>query len=139
MFRKHQQLFQLAHRLVDLAITAGVWIVCFHIRFHSGWMAVEGQTPQLELISDILIISLLLTAIVFDWMGLYRPRRTQGILREVFDVAKAAMLVWLAEVVVAHFLHSNPVSRKLQGMILIAWPTTLIVYRLVLRGLPANW
>ncbi|MFP4355741.1 MAG: undecaprenyl-phosphate glucose phosphotransferase [Phycisphaerae bacterium] len=135
MFRKHQQLFQLAHRLVDLAITAGVWIVCFYIRFHSGWMAAEGPIPQLELISDILIISLLLTAIVFDWMGLYRPRRTQGILREVFDVAKAAVLVWVVEVVFAHFLHSNPVSRRLQGMILIAWPTTLIVYRLILRGL----
>lgn len=133
MFRKYHQLFLLAMRGADLTITAGVWLGCFYLRFHTGWFSVKGGIPAVEHITDILVISLLLTMILFDWMGLYRPRRTQGLAREAMDIAKAVLAVWLIEVVIAHFLHSSPISRKLQGMVLIAWPTAIISFRLAVR------
>ena len=133
MLREHSATIEMMMRLMDLAVTAGAWALCFHIRFTSGWVAMPKGPPTMDQIVDIVIVNLLLVLLIFQWMGLYLPRRTQPIRSEIWDLVRAAAAVWILEVAIAHFLHSSPVSRKLQGLVLIVWPILLIGYRSLIR------
>ncbi len=139
MVKEHAQVVLLVMFILDLAVTAAVWTGCYYVRFHSGWLSVEGPAPSLREIADVLVITLLLAALFFGRMGMYRPRRTQSLAGEFFDIVRACLAVWVAEVLVSHFLHTPRVSIKLQVLFLACWPTALIAYRgtvrLILRSL----
>lgn len=130
MVKEHSQVVVLLMGALDVAVTAGAWVACFYLRFHSGYFeAVEPTPPRMDYILDLLVVTLLLTLLVFGRLGLYRTRRTDSPAREVLDVLRACAAVWIIEVVISHFLHSAPMSRKLQGLFLVVWPTMMIFYR----------
>jgi Undecaprenyl-phosphate glucose phosphotransferase len=133
MLREHSNVIVGLMRLTDLVVTLAVWLGCFYVRFYTGWFQIRGDVPTLSYLTDILIINVLLVLLVFQWAGLYLPRRVQPVSKEMADLLKAAVIVWILEVTIGHFLRSSPFSRRLQGMILVVWPTTLVVYRGVLR------
>ena len=134
MLKRYNQLIVAVMRLTDLAVTAGVWALCFHLRFGTGWVATPLGAPDPAGILDIVVVSLLATALVFDWLGLYRPRRIRTLRQEAFDVVLAVLIVWTAQLVIGHFLHSSPISRKLQGLVLVIWPLAMASYRLSARA-----
>ncbi len=129
MLKEHSQVFVALMGVLDLAVTCAAWLVCYFVRFHSGWMPYSGPRPGLADVGDVIVITLLLVLLVFGRLGLYRPRRLMSPAVELFDVLRACLAVWIIEVVVGHFLHSAPMSRKMQGMFLVVWPLMLIAYR----------
>ncbi len=130
MVKEHNQFVVFCMGVLDLAVTVGAWLLCFWIRFHSGWFTfVEDPSPGLSYIADVVIISLLLTTLLFQRLGMYRVRRVQSIAAEFWDILRACVAVWVAVVVIGHFLHSAPTSRKLIGMFLVIWPLMMIAYR----------
>jgi Undecaprenyl-phosphate glucose phosphotransferase len=130
MLKEHSQLFVALMGLLDLAVTCAAWGACYVVRFHTGWFAyVEPAPPPIAAIADVIVITLLLVLLVFARLGMYQPRRLQSLPVELFDILRACVVVWVVQVVISHFLHSAPVSRKLQGMFLVVWPAMLIAYR----------
>ncbi|RPI61092.1 MAG: hypothetical protein EHM48_06190, partial [Planctomycetaceae bacterium] len=95
MIKEHSKVVVLLMGAMDLAVTAGAWMLCYWVRFHSGYFPFEeADAPGLEYIADILVISLLLMLLIFARIGLYQPRRAQFIGREVLDILKACIIVW---------------------------------------------
>ncbi|MCK4602427.1 MAG: sugar transferase, partial [Phycisphaerae bacterium] len=130
MIKEHSQIVVFLMGAFDLAITAAAWLLCFYVRFYTGWFPYkEPVPPTLSYVADVIVISLLLTMLVFSRLGMYRPRRIQKLATESLEIIRACLIVWVITVVVGHFLHSAPVSRKLQGMFLLVWPIMLIASR----------
>ncbi len=136
MVKQHNQLIIVVMGLLDLVVTTGTWAGCFYLRFYSGWFSVvENTPPGLAYIADIVIVTLLLTLLLFGRLGMYGVRRGQSIRAEIVDIVRACAIVWIVLVAISLFLRSSPVSRKLLGMFLIAWPAALICYRGAVRML----
>lgn len=120
--------------VLDLAVTASAWLVCYYVRFYGGLLGLrDGDIPPLVDIIDVLFITLLLTVLVFGRLGMYKPRRMQSIGLELFDIVRACLIVWAIEISLSLFLHSSIVSRKLQGLFLVVWPIMLMSYRATMR------
>ncbi|MGC9454810.1 MAG: undecaprenyl-phosphate glucose phosphotransferase [Phycisphaerae bacterium] len=140
MVKEHSQSVVAVMGVLDLVVTAGAWVVCYVVRFHSGWFAFKEPTPPpLSRLADVIVISLLLTILVFARLRMYVPRRTQSLRSEMLDIVRACVVAWAILLVISYFLHSTFISRKLLGMLLIVWPVMLIAYRgtarMVLRAL----
>ena len=130
MVREHNQILVVLMGVLDLAITAAAWILSFYLRFYSGLFPLQDTPPPgLGYVQNVLVITLLLTLLVFGWVGMYKPRRIQTFALELWDVLKACALVWGLEVVITHFLHRPPtprVSILLQTVFLLVWPMLMI-------------
>ncbi len=125
--------------LLDLAVTVAAWFVSLYLRFHSGWFPfAENAPPGMGYAYSTLAVTMLLTMLIFGWMGLYRPRRIQSLGSECWDIVRACALAWVLEVVISHFLHKPRVSILLQATFAAVWPAMLFAYRgsarLVLRA-----
>ncbi len=139
MVKEHSQFGVALMGIIDLAVTAGAWIVSFHLRFHWGLLPVYHNPPQhLAYLDSTLVLTLLLALLVFSWLGMYRPRRMQTFGAELWDILRACALVWLVEVALSHFLYRPPAPRISIGLQLVylgVWPLLLVVWRGTLRGL----
>lgn len=133
MVKEHSQLVMLLMGVLDLAVTAGAWTASYYLRFRCGLLPVKDAVlPSLAYIHNVMVTTLLLTLLVFGWMGVYRPRRVQTFGAEFWDIIKACSLVWILEVVISHFVHTPPpprVSLILQAVFLVVWPTMIVAYR----------
>lgn len=129
MVRENNQIIIIFMAALDLAVTLLAWLLCFWIRFQSGWMEFMGPAPRLADLTDFIVITLLLVVLVFSHLGLYHPRRILPIRWEFADVLKACAIVWAMEVFIGHFIRSPRLSIKLQLLMLVLWPTMLIAYR----------
>lgn len=139
MIKEHSQFFVALMGVADLLVTAAAWILCYFVRFHSGWFTVkDAVAPGLEAVGDVLAITLLLSLLIFSKAGLYQSRRLQPLGAEVLDVLRACAVIWLGAIVISNFLHSAPVSRKLMGLFMVVWPVMMVAYRssarVMLRG-----
>jgi Undecaprenyl-phosphate glucose phosphotransferase len=138
MVKEHSHIVVVLAGLLDLVVTAGAWLLCFYVRFYSGWLAfIEPVPPKLTYIADVIVICLLLVMLVFSRMGLYRPRRITGFTFEFFDLLRACLVVWVVLLGISYFLRSSPISRQLMGMFPVVWLAVMTIYRgtarLVLR------
>jgi putative colanic acid biosynthesis UDP-glucose lipid carrier transferase len=134
MIKEHTQAVVLLTGIADLVITVAAWVLAWWIRFHSGWVDYHGEIPSLVSIADVIVITLLLTLLVFGRMGIYQPRRGQPLWLETLDLLKACAIVWAGEVFMGHFLHYPRLSVKMQGLLLVIWPMMLITFRLGVRS-----
>ncbi|MFW6066483.1 MAG: undecaprenyl-phosphate glucose phosphotransferase [Planctomycetota bacterium] len=140
MVKEHSQSVVAVMGVLDLVVTVGAWVVCYAVRFHSGWFAYKEPTPPpLSDLADVIVISLLLMILVFARLRMYMPRRAQSLGREMLDIVRACFVTWTILLVISYFLHSTFISRKLLGMLLFVWPVMLMGYRgtvrMVLRSL----
>src|SRR5664280_1206455 len=130
MVKEHHHILVTMMAVADLAVTGLVWLGCFYVRFDSGWLPYqEASAPGLEYASGTIIVSLLLTLLIFGYMGMYQPRRIQTLGAEFLDIVRACAIVWVSEVAITYFMHHpGRVSIKLQVMFLVAWPAAMILY-----------
>jgi Undecaprenyl-phosphate glucose phosphotransferase len=134
MIKERSQAIVLLTGIADLAVTVAAWLVAWWVRFHSGWMSYRGVAPSLGNLADVIVVTLLLTLLVFGRMGIYQPRRGQPMWLETLDLLKACAIVWAGEVFISHFLHSPRLSVKMQGLMLVTWAGMLVSYRLAVRS-----
>lgn len=140
MVKEHSQIFLALLAAADLAITAGAWLLSYWVRFHTvlGDLApTAGEVPPLVDYLEPMVVAILLALLVFNWAGLYRPRRIQSFRVEAWDILRGCVVVWLAEVTISYFLHRPPaprVSIAVQGVFLVLWPAGTIAARGSLRA-----
>ncbi|HUT58426.1 MAG TPA: undecaprenyl-phosphate glucose phosphotransferase [Phycisphaerae bacterium] len=130
MVKEHNQLVVAVMAALDLAVTAGTWVLCYHLRFHWGLLAyLETSPPPMSYVFPVLVVTVLLTLLVFVLTGMYRTRRIDLPAAESWEVLKACAIVWALEVVISYFMYTPRMSGKLQAMFLVVWPVAMIAYR----------
>jgi Undecaprenyl-phosphate glucose phosphotransferase len=95
MLKRHSQLIEGAMFLADLAITAGAWCLAFWLRFNTGWIPAEKGIPDFDRYLQVLPAVLLLAALSYRYCRFYSARRSDSLLVEWFDIARAQVMLFL--------------------------------------------
>jgi len=128
--KEHTQIVVVLMGILDLAVTAAAWPVCYYLRFKTGWFSLSGPYPELGELKYVIAVCLLLTMLIFGRLGMYAPRRRRTVGSEFLDIIRSCVLVWAVLLAIIYFLRGRQIiSRKLLGMYLVAWPTMLIAHR----------
>ena len=90
MYRRHGNKLPLVFLACDLAVTAGVWIVAYFLRF-TGLPSPDG-VPRLSSVLQGLPTVLVLAAVSYRLSGLYEVHRLRQLPRELGVVCKAVGL-----------------------------------------------
>ena len=110
IYRKNQLL--LAWFLVwDLVMTAGAWVLAYHLRFDAGLLAVETEPPSPEQCYVNIPLVLLLSAVAYHFTGQYVVHRFRRLREELFSVLKGTALMGLL-VVATTFGLQNPYESR---------------------------
>ncbi|HEX9636568.1 MAG TPA: undecaprenyl-phosphate glucose phosphotransferase [Acidobacteriota bacterium] len=73
----------------DVLAIGAAYLVAFWFRFHSGALPVQGYLPPLEQYLKVFPLALVLTLLALRWQGLYRFRRVQSRIDELFSLIVA--------------------------------------------------
>lgn len=100
MLKRHSQFFKSLMLINDLLVLTLAWWLAYFLRFYSGFFRVtEPHLFRHYVIAWVLI--LVIWAIVFQLLDLYRPRRISTRLREMADIVKGcglAILIFLGAI-----------------------------------------
>src|SRR4030042_2584970 len=112
MLRKHAQFFKTLFIISDLLILSLTWVLSYYLRFY--FLPIRPRSPgipplttYLEFLLPLCVIWLLTS----NRFGLYRPRRTEHSLNEVFDIAKSLTFSFVILIVVIYLLRRFEFSR----------------------------
>ena len=122
MVKQHASLMLLALRGADVAAAACAWVAAYGLRVAIGEAGLAH--PELPAFADFIpamAFSLVLTAALFGWFGLYEPKRMTSLATELADLAKAIVILWGLTWLFANFLRHVTVSRVMMLSVLAAW------------------
>lgn len=111
MLKKHSQFFESVLFVSDLVIIALSWLLSYYIRFQSGAVSAGKGAPNPYYYLLILFQIIIIWPFAFRSFGLYRPKRTNSHISEVFDIAKACVLSVLVLVSLTFFFRHYEFSR----------------------------
>lgn len=103
MLKAHSRLFEHLTLVGDLVLIAGCWVLAYYLRFFLGPIPVYHQVPPLAPYLALLGPIVVVWAVAFRALDLYRPRRLGSRLSEWVDVAKASTLGGLVLVAIMTF------------------------------------
>ncbi len=101
MYRRHGDKLAVVFLLGDLAVTAGVWVGAYLLRF-AVWPSPDG-VPDFHLVLRAVPIVLVLAGISYRLCGLYEVHRLKQLPRELGVVCKASGLLFLLAITVAFY------------------------------------
>ncbi|MBI2154999.1 MAG: undecaprenyl-phosphate glucose phosphotransferase [Candidatus Rokubacteria bacterium] len=103
MLKAHSRFLEQLTLVGDLVLIAGCWVLAYYLRFWLGpipvYLGVPPLQPYLYLLGPIVVV----WAVAFRALDLYRPRRLGSRLSEWWDVAKASSLGSLVLVAIIEF------------------------------------
>lgn len=141
MLREHQRFFNLIFQFFDLFIVAIAWLLSYPFRFIyiKGFIPVTKGYPLYDHYAYLTFGIITIWYLVFSFSGVYKARRSQSMLPEIFAIIKASAVAFLMLVAGAFLITGDLYSR---GVLLVffALSTTLLIcervfLRLLLRGL----
>jgi len=113
MLKRYAAFFSLLRSIIDIIIVAVAWIAVYFVRFHSGIFETIKGIPSLwgHLTLAVPVVCICYAGCL--WSGLYKPKRVQGMLRQLADIFKASLLSGLLVLAFLYYLQNTPYSRKL--------------------------
>ncbi len=111
MLRKYSQVFITFLFLSDLCFIAGAWVLAYLLRFKASLFETTRDIPAWSQHLSLLPIVLLLSAMVFNLSGLYRPRRLSSVSRELLEIAKGVTISTLLFIFLTYFFNEYRYSR----------------------------
>jgi Undecaprenyl-phosphate glucose phosphotransferase len=143
MLKRYALSVSLLRSISDIFIIAWVWLCVFYVRFYSEIFTTAKGIPDFErhLVLTLPIILICYLSCIF--MGLYKPKRTQNIHVQLFDIFKTTIFSGLFVLAFFYYLQDIPYSRKLLALFVIMLfagltfshiLTMLIMRRLRARG-----
>jgi Undecaprenyl-phosphate glucose phosphotransferase len=112
MLKKHGQVFLSFLVASDLLLISISWVLAYLLRFEAGFLGVAyKELPTLDQHLPLLIIVLLVSGAVFNFSGLYRPKRISTLPREIFEVVKAVTFSIFIFVFLTYFFKEYRYSR----------------------------
>jgi FlaA1/EpsC-like NDP-sugar epimerase len=103
----------------DLLFVSLAWWLAYIMRFHTDLFT----EPEPYIFSHYLIawlVILLIWAVVFEWLDLYRPRRFSTHLREAVDLIKGSGLALLIFLGILFFVRELVLSRIVVGLFFVS-------------------
>jgi FlaA1/EpsC-like NDP-sugar epimerase len=103
----------------DLLLVSLAWWLAYIMRFHTDLFT----EPEPYIFSHYLIawlVILLIWAVVFEWLDLYRPQRFSTHLREAVDLIKGSGLALLIFLGILFFVRELVLSRVVVGFFFVS-------------------
>jgi len=134
MLKRHGQLFEALLKLADVGVGAVAWGLAYYARFLGGeYRLTPHPMPTFGEFLPPMVFSLVLTPLMFIGLGLYRPKRATSLARDIMDVSRAVVLVWLSTYVFANMTRQVMISRLVMLCLLVFWVFLAAGNRLVAR------
>lgn len=111
MIQRKSQILILWFLAWDLALTALAWVAAYLVRFDSGLLPVDKETPDIALCLQKLPLVLLVSAAAYRWTGQYQVHRFRRLREELFSVLKGTGLMALLVIATTFGLHDPYESR----------------------------
>lgn len=137
MLRQHSQFMVTALLLADALAVATAWLVSYWLRFQFLPVDPSKGVPGLD-DKFLPVLPLVVAAhlIIFYRVRLYRPRRSERLLRETRDIIKAFVVAIVVVVLIDYALpHSNKISRYFIATYAVVGTTCFALFRFVVRVL----
>jgi exopolysaccharide biosynthesis polyprenyl glycosylphosphotransferase len=134
VLKRYGQIFIFLLGIADLLVVAAAWLGAYAV-----YVATNHPQPSLHELFRYLVVSLLISPLVYGRLGLYAPKRTVSIWREVAAVQHGVLLSWGMTYLVVALVWQTPVSRFVVVVTLLIWlllaTMTRLLGRVVLRYL----
>jgi len=111
MINRSRQLLRFCFLLSDLVLTTAAWFTAYFVRFQSGWMVLEKDTPSFYFCWRQVPLVLLLSAVAYRLAGQYAVDRLRRFREEMVAVVKGTFLLSLFVMATIFFLHDPYESR----------------------------
>ncbi len=132
MLKRYAQVFVTLLAIADAALTAGAFLLAYHVRF--AFFATPKGVPPLQ---DYLLAApavVLAALLCYRAYGLYRPRRTDAFFEEALDVVKASVTTLVLLLALSALVRSRSYSRLVVLLFAVSLPIVLTVSRIVARS-----
>ncbi len=138
MLKRHARLMVTLLKIGDVGVAAVAWVAAFYGRYLA---TVHDITPHPMIdprqYLSALVLTGLLTLLIFNRFDLYQPKRTKSLWGETGDILRAVVITWLVLYAITNITQPLRPSRILMGSLLLAWmvfaPASRLLARLVLR------
>ncbi|NOZ19670.1 MAG: undecaprenyl-phosphate glucose phosphotransferase [Planctomycetes bacterium] len=110
MLKKHSQFVLGCLFVVDLMVTAGVWLLAYLIRFHLGIIPIATVDAYPGIRTYLLVLPLVLVASAFAYhvAGLYVPRREGMFFSEIAAVIRGSVIAVLVLMALSYVIRLEP-------------------------------
>jgi Undecaprenyl-phosphate glucose phosphotransferase len=126
MLKRHNEFFKNLMLLSDLLVASVSWWSAYLIRFHTFLFVSRHDYVFRQYVIAWLII-LMVWAVVFERLDLYRPRRISSHLREIADLIRGSSLALLVFLAILFLIREIVLSRT---VVVIFWVTSLLLLSL---------
>ncbi len=134
MFQKRLKFFRSILYLGDLCLVVVCWVGAYLLRFYYPIIPVTKGVPDLWLYLALLVLVLVVYAVVFQVMGLYR-RPWAGISQTLWPVARTATTGVVVAVTLTYFVRPYDFSRLVFAHFYVLLVAAMLLYRPFLRWL----
>jgi exopolysaccharide biosynthesis polyprenyl glycosylphosphotransferase len=113
MLKRYSAFFSLLRSIIDIIVIAVTWIAVYFVRFYLGLFATTKGIPGLRWHLSLALPVVCICYLGCLWSGLYKPKRVQGLFKQLVDILKASLLSGLLVLAFLYYLQDVPYSRKL--------------------------
>lgn len=92
MLKRYSEVFISFVSIFDLVLTSGAWLLAYYLRVILKVVPIQKGEPEFNIYSLALIVIIPISAIVYRYFGLYKPRREDRIIGEIFDIFRACVV-----------------------------------------------
>ena len=115
--------------ITDLVMTAVAWIAAYHVRFDTGWFAVDKDTPDFALCYSNLPVVVILSALAYRFTDQYVIHRFRRLREEFVSVCKGTFFMGLFVVAGTFGLRSHYESRAAIILFVVLAMAFILVFR----------
>ena len=119
MLKRYAMSVSLLRSISDIFIIGWVWLCVFYVRFYSGIFTTAKGIPDFERHLVLILPIILICYLSCIFMGLYKPKRTQDMYVQLFDIFKTTIFSGLFVLAFFYYLQDIPYSRKLLALFVI--------------------
>jgi len=139
VLRTYSAFFSLLRFIIDIIITASIWIAVYYIRFYSPLFDTPKSIPPINKHLQLMLPVVCICCLAFSWSGLYMPKRIKSIFEQIGNLLKATLLSGLFILSFFYYMREMPYSRKLLAFFIAMLPVGLffsqILVMMTLRAL----
>ena len=111
MIDRRSQLLWFGFLVSDLVLTALAWVVAYLLRFESGWLVTELDTPPFFLCIRQVPLIVILSGVAYRFVGMYDIGRLRRFREEMIAVVRGTALMSLFVMSSLFFLRDHYESR----------------------------
>jgi exopolysaccharide biosynthesis polyprenyl glycosylphosphotransferase len=122
----------------DILAAFAAWVAAYLLRIVAGeWGLSKFSPPSFQEFLPYVFLSLVICPLVYSRMGLYGPKRTISLFRELAAVVRAVLLTWVLAFLATSLTRQAPLSRLMMLLMVVPWmvlaTTSRAIGRLGLR------